>query len=250
MGRREYGRPVRFGVLGPLEVSREDGPVPLGGPKQRIVLAHLMLGANKVVSAEHLIDALWGEELPEDPKSTLQVYVSRLRSALGADAVEAQAPGYVLRAARDEVDAPPGSPPERCDPIGPGGAARSPGRARARDRARDRQRREGSILRPARAGRGRPHCAPGGCIEHDRARPARSATPTRGCGRSSRPTQPTSSDARRSRNDCSDVSKMINPALGSSPSWDLRVRGSPRWSEPAWCRRSVAARCPAPNAGT
>ena len=105
MGRREYGRPMRFGVLGPLEVSGEDGPVPLGGPKQRIVLAHLVLGANKVVSAEHLIDALWGEELPEDPKSTLQVYVSRLRSALGADAVEAQAPGYVLRAARDEVDA-------------------------------------------------------------------------------------------------------------------------------------------------
>ena len=39
-----YGRPVRFGVLGPLEVSGEDGPVPLGGPKQRIVLAHLVLG--------------------------------------------------------------------------------------------------------------------------------------------------------------------------------------------------------------
>ena len=96
---------MRFSLLGSLEASGEDGPVPLGGPKQRIVLAHLVLGANKVVSAEHLIDALWGEELPEDPKSTLQVYVSRLRSALGPDAVEAQAPGYVLRADRDEVDA-------------------------------------------------------------------------------------------------------------------------------------------------
>jgi len=96
---------MRFGVLGSLEAFREDGPVPLGGPKQRIVLAHLVLGANRVVSAEHLIDALWGQELPEDPRSTLQVYVSRLRSALGADAVEAQAPGYLLRADRDEVDA-------------------------------------------------------------------------------------------------------------------------------------------------
>ncbi|HEY8117112.1 MAG TPA: BTAD domain-containing putative transcriptional regulator, partial [Actinomycetota bacterium] len=96
---------MRFGVLGPLEVAGEDGLVPLGGPKQRIVLAHLVLGANKVVSAEHLIDALWGEGLPEDPKSTLQVYVSRLRSALGGDAVEGQARGYVLRAARDDVDA-------------------------------------------------------------------------------------------------------------------------------------------------
>jgi serine/threonine protein kinase/WD40 repeat protein len=96
---------MRFSLLGSLEASREDGPVPLGGPKQRIVLAHLVLAANRVVSAEHLIDALWGEELPEDPKSTLQVYVSRLRSALGPDAVEAQAPGYLLRADRDEVDA-------------------------------------------------------------------------------------------------------------------------------------------------
>jgi serine/threonine protein kinase/WD40 repeat protein len=96
---------MRFSLLGSLEASGENGPVALGGPKQRIVLAHLLLGANRVVSAEHLIDALWGEEMPEDPKSTLQVYVSRLRSALGPDAVEAQAPGYVLRADRDEVDA-------------------------------------------------------------------------------------------------------------------------------------------------
>jgi WD40 repeat protein/serine/threonine protein kinase len=96
---------VRFAVLGPLEVSGEDGPVPLGGPKQRIVLAHLVLGANQVVSAEHLIDALWGDDLPEDPKSTLRVYVSRIRSVLGLDAIEARAPGYLLKAVRDEVDA-------------------------------------------------------------------------------------------------------------------------------------------------
>jgi WD40 repeat protein/DNA-binding SARP family transcriptional activator len=96
---------VRFAVLGPVEVSGESGPVPLGGPKQRIVLAHLVLGANQVVSAEHLIDALWGKDLPEDPKATLRVYVSRIRSALGLDAVEARAPGYLLKAERDEVDA-------------------------------------------------------------------------------------------------------------------------------------------------
>jgi DNA-binding SARP family transcriptional activator len=96
---------VRFAVLGPLEVSGEGGPVPLGGPKQRIMLAHLVLGVNQVVSAEHLIDALWGDDLPEDPKSTLRVYVSRIRSSLGLDAVEARAPGYLLKAERDEVDA-------------------------------------------------------------------------------------------------------------------------------------------------
>jgi serine/threonine protein kinase/WD40 repeat protein len=96
---------VRFGVLGSLEVSGQDGPLSLGGPKQRIVLAHLVLGANRVVSAEHLIDALWSEDLPDEPKSTLQVYVSRLRSVLGSESVEARAPGYLLRAEREEVDA-------------------------------------------------------------------------------------------------------------------------------------------------
>jgi len=96
---------VRFAVLGPLEVSGEDGSISLGGPKQRIVLAHLVLSANQVVPAEHLIDAVWGEELPEDPRATLQVYVSRLRSAIGLDVIEGRTPGYVLRTSRDEVDA-------------------------------------------------------------------------------------------------------------------------------------------------
>jgi WD40 repeat protein/DNA-binding SARP family transcriptional activator len=96
---------VRFGVLGPLEVSDGDGPVPLGGPKQRVVLAHLVLGVNQVVATDRLIDAVWGESLPEEPTATLRVYVSRLRSALGQNAIEGRPPGYVLHAERDEVDA-------------------------------------------------------------------------------------------------------------------------------------------------
>ena len=96
---------MRFAVLGPLEVAGEDGPIPLGGPKQRIVLAHLVLEANQVVSAERLIDALWGDDLPEDPRSALRVYVSRIRSSLARDPIEARAPGYRLRAERSEVDA-------------------------------------------------------------------------------------------------------------------------------------------------
>ncbi|HET7236113.1 MAG TPA: BTAD domain-containing putative transcriptional regulator, partial [Actinomycetota bacterium] len=96
---------MRFGVLGPLEVSDGDGPVPLGGPKQRVVLAHLVLGANQVVPAERLIDALWGEDLPDEPRATLRVYVSRLRSALGQESIEGRPPGYLLHAEPDEVDA-------------------------------------------------------------------------------------------------------------------------------------------------
>ena len=84
---QRYGRPVRFGLLGPLEVSAGDGPLPLGGPKQRVVLAHLVLGANQVIPVERLIDALWGEHLPAEPKAALQVYVSRLRSGLGQSTI-------------------------------------------------------------------------------------------------------------------------------------------------------------------
>ena len=84
---------MRFGVLGPLEVSGQDGPLSLGGPKQRIVLAHLVLGANQVVSAEQLIDALWGEDLPDDPRSdALQVYVSRLRSVARTSSASRRTP--------------------------------------------------------------------------------------------------------------------------------------------------------------
>jgi WD40 repeat protein/DNA-binding SARP family transcriptional activator/tRNA A-37 threonylcarbamoyl transferase component Bud32 len=68
------------------------------------VLAHLVLGANHVVPTERLIDALWGEHLPAEPKAALQVYVSRLRSALGADVIDGRPPGYVLHADPDEVD--------------------------------------------------------------------------------------------------------------------------------------------------
>jgi WD40 repeat protein/serine/threonine protein kinase/DNA-binding SARP family transcriptional activator len=96
---------VRFGVLGPVEVSGGNGPVPLGGPKQRTVLALLVLSANRVVPVERLIDDVWGDEPPETAKRTLHTYVSRLRSVLGANAIASRSPGYVLQVEPDEVDA-------------------------------------------------------------------------------------------------------------------------------------------------
>jgi DNA-binding SARP family transcriptional activator len=50
-----------FRLLGPLEVAIHDGPVALGGSKQRAVLAHLLLRANTVVPSERLIDEVWGD---------------------------------------------------------------------------------------------------------------------------------------------------------------------------------------------
>jgi hypothetical protein len=75
--------PMEFLILGPLEVSDGGRKLALGGPKQRAVLAHLILRANHVVPADLLIDVLWGEEPPESARNTLQI--NRLSSGLATD---------------------------------------------------------------------------------------------------------------------------------------------------------------------
>jgi DNA-binding SARP family transcriptional activator/ABC-type glycerol-3-phosphate transport system substrate-binding protein len=95
---------MQFRVLGPIEVHTAEGAAPIGGPKQRTVLALLALSANRVVVATRLMDALWGEEPPETARNTLQTYVRHLRKALGAERIEHRSSGYVLVADADEVD--------------------------------------------------------------------------------------------------------------------------------------------------
>src|SRR5215207_7170919 len=74
---RGYRRPVEFRVLGSIEVFEEgNGSITLGGPKQRAVLAHLLLRANHLVPADVLIDEVWGEEPPETARNALQSYAS------------------------------------------------------------------------------------------------------------------------------------------------------------------------------
>jgi DNA-binding SARP family transcriptional activator/Tol biopolymer transport system component/predicted Ser/Thr protein kinase len=96
---------MEFLVLGPLEVRDERGPSQLGGPKQRAVLAHLILRAGRLVPVETLIDAVWGEEPPRTARNTLQTYVFRLRRAIGEDRIEGSGAGYALRAQPAEIDA-------------------------------------------------------------------------------------------------------------------------------------------------
>ena len=71
-----------FRILGPLEVEEAGRTIPIGGRK-RALLAILLLHANEPVSADELIDELWGETPPLSARKGLQVYVSRLRKALG-----------------------------------------------------------------------------------------------------------------------------------------------------------------------
>ena len=73
-----------YRILGPLEVCVGSQMVELGGGKQRALLAILLLHANESVSADRLIDDLWGEQPPPTALRTLRAYVSRLRKALEA----------------------------------------------------------------------------------------------------------------------------------------------------------------------
>ena len=104
-GRGGYRRPMELRILGPVEVSAGNGLIPLGGPKQRAVLAHLLLRANQLIPTEVLIDQVWGEEPPEAARNTLQGYASHLRKALGPGRLEGSRAGYVLQADPSEVDA-------------------------------------------------------------------------------------------------------------------------------------------------
>ena len=98
---------VQISVLGHLEASVDDHPVALGGAKQRAVLAMLGLEANRTVSADRLIEGLWGEEPPPSAAKMVQNYVWRLRGALGDDGAEivTHGRGYELRIDSELVDA-------------------------------------------------------------------------------------------------------------------------------------------------
>ena len=98
---------MQIRVLGHLEVSVDDRPIALGGPKQRAVLAMLGLEANRTVSADRLAAGLWGDELPPSSAKVVQTYVSRLRQALADDggaAILTHGRGYELRIDPEVVD--------------------------------------------------------------------------------------------------------------------------------------------------
>jgi len=96
---------VEFRLLGPLEAFRDGASVPLGGPRQRALLAVLLLEPGRVVATDRLVELVWGGEPPKAAKAALQNSVAALRRLLGADLVEWRAPGYLLRIARDQIDA-------------------------------------------------------------------------------------------------------------------------------------------------
>ena len=93
-----------FRVLGPLEVHDEGEPLRLGSPKQRSLLAVLLLRANAVVSRDAAIDAVWDDDPPERAPEALQVYIHGLRKVLGHERIELRGTGYLLHVASGELD--------------------------------------------------------------------------------------------------------------------------------------------------
>ena len=104
---------AEFGILGPLEVSRSGRAVPLGGPRQRAVLALLLLEANRVVSLDRLAEDIWAGHPPEGWVTTVQIYVSHLRQALepgrargaAGEVLVTRGRGYLLRVDGERLDA-------------------------------------------------------------------------------------------------------------------------------------------------
>ncbi|MDF2739153.1 MAG: transcriptional regulator, putative ATPase, winged helix family [Actinomycetia bacterium] len=104
---------MQFRILGPLEVLDGQRPVELGRPKQRAVLAVLLLHANQVVTLDRLIEELWGEQPPAQATASLQAYISNLRRALEPErpartpsrVLVTQPPGYRLVVDLENLDA-------------------------------------------------------------------------------------------------------------------------------------------------
>jgi DNA-binding SARP family transcriptional activator len=93
-----------FRLLGPLDVTEHGRSVNLGGPKQRAVLALLLLHANETVSTDRIEAALWGDTPPPTAAKVIQVRVSRLRKDLGSTRLSTRPPGYVLHVRPEELD--------------------------------------------------------------------------------------------------------------------------------------------------
>ena len=103
---------LEFRILGPLEVRDGDRPVVVRGEKQRLLLARLLLSANRVVSTDRLVDAIWGDAPPDTPDKALQMHVSQLRKLLepqrspgrSGEVLVTRPPGYLLRVDEGQLD--------------------------------------------------------------------------------------------------------------------------------------------------
>ncbi|MBB5868385.1 DNA-binding SARP family transcriptional activator [Allocatelliglobosispora scoriae] len=96
---------MTFHILGPVEVRRDGAPLPLGGRKQRTILAVLLLNRARTVSTETLMSLLWGDDPPRSVQAQLHNLVSRIRRAAGPSGrIHRRYDGYQLDADDADLD--------------------------------------------------------------------------------------------------------------------------------------------------
>jgi predicted ATPase/DNA-binding SARP family transcriptional activator len=100
------GKALDYAVLGPLNVSGPQGPIELKAPKQRALLAVLLLAhREESVSASRLVDELWGDDPPATAAKAVQVHLSKLRSALGpGQPIVTRPSGYAVDIEPEQLD--------------------------------------------------------------------------------------------------------------------------------------------------
>jgi len=96
---------TEFRVLGPVEAVRDGRSLPIGGPRQRALLALLLLENARPLATERLVDELWCGQPPARATETLRTYVSKLRSSLGRSvAITSDAGGYTIAVQAEQID--------------------------------------------------------------------------------------------------------------------------------------------------
>ena len=228
---------VEFAILGPLEARETDEPIQLGGPKQRALLAMLLLEAGRVVSQDRSRRGAVGRRSRRPTAvASLQNFVAQLSKALGPDVIETRPPGYVVRLEPEQLDVARVPEPRRRRARERAGAARGAARRRARPVAR---RAAGGVpLRGVRAGGDR---APRGVPPHARRGAGRGEARDRRARRGrrrARGARPRASAARAAARPAHARPLSLGPAGGGA-------RGLPRGTRAA--RRGAGPRAePAP----
>jgi DNA-binding SARP family transcriptional activator len=93
-----------FRILGPLEVFDDGQRIHIGSGRQCVLLAVLLLRANKFVGFDDLVEAIWGERAPVHPRAAVHTCVTRLRNALGGVVIEGGPDGYRIVVDEHDVD--------------------------------------------------------------------------------------------------------------------------------------------------
>jgi DNA-binding SARP family transcriptional activator/ABC-type branched-subunit amino acid transport system substrate-binding protein len=95
---------MQFRLLGPLEVADDHGPVRITPGKESALLALLLLHAREILAVDEIVEELWGPAAPSNARKQVQIHVSHLRKALGAERIVTTPGGYRLDAEDEELD--------------------------------------------------------------------------------------------------------------------------------------------------